>query len=256
MAKTVTIAGLGLIGGSIGMALRRQAFFVRYIDPNVDLEQARASGAADERARDIEGDIIIIATPVDVAMTLKPKGRLVTTTCSVMAPFADYIAGHPFAGSEQNGLAAARGDLFAGRPWFVDRDHEEVRTIIEATGARPVVVDPAEHDAAMAITSHLPQVLSTALASLIEQKQIDPDFLGSGLRTFLRLASSTYDVWGSVLDVNGRNIGQAERELMRVINSMTRADFERARRFMATFDEPPDGERASPMATSGEPPAR
>lgn len=232
MAKTVTIAGLGLIGGSIGAALRRQTWFVRYVDPNVDLEHARASGAADERGEEVEGDIIIIATPVDVAMKLTPKGRLVTTTCSVMRPFTDYVAGHPFAGSEQNGLGAARGDLFAGRPWFVSRDDDEVRAIIEATGARPVVVDPAEHDAAMALTSHLPQVLSTALASLVEQKRIDPIFLGSGLRTFLRLASSSYDVWGSVLDVNARNIGQAERELMRVINSMTRADFDRARKFM------------------------
>ena len=232
MAKTVTIAGLGLIGGSIGAALRRQKWFVRYIDPNVDLEHARASGAADERTEDVEGDIVIIATPVDVAMQLTPNGRLVTTTCSVMAPFARYVAGHPFAGSEQSGLGAARGDLFAGRPWFVDRDDEEVRTIIEATGAHPVVVDPAEHDAAMALTSHLPQVLSTALASLVEQKRIDPVFIGSGLRTFLRLASSTYDVWGSVFDANARNIGQAERELMRVINSMTRADFDRARKFM------------------------
>src|SRR6476659_2975118 len=117
MAKTVTIAGLGLIGGSIGAALRGETWFVRYIDPNVDLERARASGAADERVETVEGDIVIIATPVDVAMTLAPKGRLITTTCSLMAPFGQYIAGHPFAGSEQNGLAAARGDLFAGRPW-------------------------------------------------------------------------------------------------------------------------------------------
>jgi prephenate dehydrogenase len=239
MAKSVTIAGLGLIGGSIGLALRRQTWFVRYVDPHVDLERARASGAADERIEDVEGDIIVIATPVDIAMNLKPNGRVVTTTCSVMSPFKDYVAGHPFAGSERNGLAAARADLFEGRPWFVDRDDEDVRTVIEATGARQVIVDAGEHDAAMALTSHLPQVLSTALASLIQQKGIDPIFLGSGLRTFLRLASSSYDVWGSVLDANGRNVGEAERELMRVINSMTRADFDRARRFMATFGERP-----------------
>lgn len=214
------------------MALRRHGWFVRYVDPHVDLDHARTSGAADERIGEVEGDILVIATPVDVALKLTPRGRLVTTTCSVMGPFAAYVAGHPFAGSEQNGLAAARGELFEGRPWFVDRDDEEVRSIIEATGAQQVVVDPAEHDAAMALTSHLPQVLSTALASLIEQKRIDPVFIGTGLRTFLRLASSSYDVWGSALDVNARNIGQAERELMRVINSMTRADFDRAQRFM------------------------
>ena len=241
MAKTVTIAGLGLIGGSIGRALRSQTWFVRYVDPNVDLEHARASGAADERIEDLEGDIIVIATPVDVALKLEPKGRVVTTTCSVMSGFEEkFVAGHPFAGSENSGLAAAREDLFAGRPWFVDRDDDDVRAIVEATGAQQVIVDAAEHDAAMALTSHLPQVLSTALASLIAQKRIDPIFLGTGLRTFLRLASSSYDVWGSVLEANARNVGQAERELMRVINSMRRADFDRARKFMATFAEPPE----------------
>ena len=240
MAKTVTIVGLGLIGGSIGLALRPQTWFVRYFDPNVDLEHARSRDAADERVEHAEGDIVIIATPVDAAMKLKPKARVVTTTCSVMSPFTKYVAGHPFAGSEKSGLDAARADLFEGRPWFIDRDDEDVRAIIEACGGRPVLCDAAKHDAAMALTSHLPQVLSTALASLIEQKKIEPIFLGTGLRTFLRLASSSYDVWGSVLEANARNVGEAERELMRVINSMTRADFDRARRFMATFAEPPE----------------
>ena len=241
MAKSVTIAGLGLIGGSIGRALRRQTWFVRYVDPHVDLEQARSSGAADERIEHLEGDVIVIATPVDVAMTLKPAGRVVTTTCSVMSPFNDYIAGHPFAGSEKNGLANARPDLFEGHPWFVARDDDDVRAIIEACGARPVVADPAKHDAAMALTSHLPQVLSTALASLVAQKRVDPIFIGAGLKTFLRLASSSYEVWGSVLDANARNIGEAEKELLRVINLMTSDDFDRARRFMAKSDEPPEG---------------
>jgi prephenate dehydrogenase len=239
MAKSVTIAGLGLIGGSIGLALRRQTWFVRYVDPHVDLEQARASSAADERIEHLEGDVIVIATPVDVAMKLKPAGRVVTTTCSVMSPFTNYVAGHPFAGSEKNGLANARPDLFEGHPWFVAREDDDVRAIIEACGARPVVADPAEHDAAMALTSHLPQVLSTALASLVAQKRVDPIFIGAGLKTFLRLALSSYEVWGSVLDANARNIGEAEKDLLRVINSMTGADFDRARRFMAKSGEPP-----------------
>jgi prephenate dehydrogenase len=107
--------------------------------------------------------------------------------------------------------------------------------MIETIGARQIVVDPKEHDEAMAFTSHLPQVISTALASLIEQKRIDPMFVGGGIRTLLRLAGSSYEVWGSVLDANARNIGEAERELLRVMNSMTGADFDRARRFMAKF---------------------
>jgi prephenate dehydrogenase len=229
-----------LIGGSIGMALRRRGWHVRYLDPYVDVERAREADAADEKVEEAAGDLFVIATPIDVAIQMKPNARIVTTTGSVMRPFQNYVAGHPFAGSEKNGLDNARADLFGGRPWFVSRDEASVRAMIEAAGARQVIVDPSEHDQAMAFTSHLPQVLSTALASLIEQKRIDPMFVGSGIRTLLRLAGSSYDVWGSVLDANARNIGEAERELLRVMNSMTRADFDRARRFMAKFAAPPE----------------
>src|SRR6476620_9500660 len=100
MANSVTIAGLGLIGGSIGIALRKQGWFVRYLDPNVDLENARDAMAADERIEELEGELIVLATPVDVALELEPHGQVVTTTCSIMAPFKKYVAGHPFAGSE------------------------------------------------------------------------------------------------------------------------------------------------------------
>ena len=223
------------------MALRRRGFEVAFSDPHVELDHAKARGAADEKVDSATGDIVIIATAVDVAKHLKVKARLTTTTCSVMRPFAQsgWVAGHPFAGSEKNGLDNARDDLFAGHSWFVDRDEPEVRDIVEATGASQIVVDPAEHDRAMAFTSHLPQVISTALASLIEQKRIDPVFIGSGIRTLLRLAASTYEVWGSVLDANARNIGEAERELLRVMNAMTSEDFNRARRFMAKYAGPP-----------------
>lgn len=222
------------------MALRRRGWYVCFSDPHVDLEHARSSGAADEKVDGAAGDLVVIATPVDIAECLEVNAKLATTTCSVMMPFdrPGFVAGHPFAGSEKNGLDAARADLFEGRAWFVSRDVPEVRELIEATGARQAVVAPAEHDRAMAFTSHLPQVISTALASLIEQKRIDPVFMGSGLRTILRLAASSYEVWGSVLDANARNIGEAERELLRVMNAMTSKDFDRAREFMAKYVEP------------------
>ncbi len=224
------------------MALRRRAWHVSYTDPHVVEEVAKRREAADERLDEPRGDLVIVATPVDVAMRLHVQAKIATTTCSVMEPFRkpDYVAGHPFAGSEKNGLDYARADLFEGHPWFVNRDEPAVREVIEAVGARQLVVDCAEHDRAMAFTSHLPQIISTALASLIEQKRIDPVFIGSGIRTLLRLAASSYEVWGSVLDANARNIGEAERELLRVMNSMTGADFDRARRFMAKYAGPPE----------------
>jgi prephenate dehydrogenase len=242
VSRRATIAGLGLIGGSIGIALRAKGWRVAYFDPYVELADAKKYGAADEKLDEAKGDLVIIATPVDIALRLRAHTPLVTTTCSVMSPFRheNFVAGHPFAGSEKNGLANARGDLFEGHPWFVHRDEPRVRAIVEAAGATQTIVDCEEHDRAMALTSHLPQVISTALASLIEQKRIDPIFIGTGIRTLLRLAASRYEVWGSVLDANARNIGEAERELLRVMNSMTGADFDRARRFMAKYAAPPE----------------
>lgn len=233
----VVIAGLGLIGGSLGMALKRRGWDVSFVDPAVSLAEAQRSGAADEKLENVHGQLIVIATPVDVALRLNVQGDLVTTTCSVMAPFRTFIAGHPFAGSEQSGLAAARADLFEGKPWFIDRDEPRVREMIESAGAQQIVIDAQEHDRALALTSHLPQVISTALASLIVEKKIDPMFMGTGLKTLLRLAGSSHDVWGPILDANQKNVQAAADELLAVIRNLSAADFERARR---AFGAPPE----------------
>jgi prephenate dehydrogenase len=258
-ARHAHIAGLGLIGGSIGIALRRAGWRVSFEDPNVSLADAREAGAAD----DGEGggaDVVILATPVDVAVghvrqaearrhsgQLPSVGQasacpLVTSVCSVMAPLraaADahhisFVAGHPLAGSEKRGLSAARGDLFAGRPWFVDRDEQLVADIIDACGARAERVTAEEHDRAVALTSHLPQLLSTALASLLDGRELER-FAGTGLKTFLRLAESDASVWMPVLAANGENIAADVEELMRAVRAIVDGDagaFERARHFV------------------------
>lgn len=230
----VVIAGLGLIGGSLGMALSRRGWRVAYVDPAVPEREARAAKAADERLDEVRGEIAVLATPVDVAKNLRADADLVTTTCSVMRPFhgANVIAGHPLAGSEKRGLFAARADLFEGRTWFVSRDEARVRAIVEAAGAKQVVIDPGEHDEVLALTSHLPQALSTALAALIERKNIDPEFLGSGARTFLRLAGSSWDVWGSLLAENGEAIARARAEILQTLANLGEEDFRRAQRLM------------------------
>ena len=123
-ARHALIAGLGLIGGSIGIALRRAGWRVSFEDPNVALADARAAGAADDDARD-GADVVILATPVDIAVGMLGRaearptlGTLVTSVCSVMGPLraaadahhVSFVAGHPLAGSEKSGLAAARGE--------------------------------------------------------------------------------------------------------------------------------------------------
>jgi prephenate dehydrogenase len=260
-ARRALIAGLGLIGGSIGIALRRAGWRVSFDDPNVSLDDARAAGAADDDDRE-GADITILAMPVDTALELVGRrplaldrlesrqrlgqqptvnSRLVTSVCSVMGPLraaADahhisFVAGHPLAGSEKRGLTAARGDLFSGKPWFVDRDEQLVADIIDACGARAERVSAEEHDRAVALTSHLPQLLSTALGALGDDERAR--FAGGGLRTFLRLAESDASVWMPVLAAN-REYVRAELErvvaIAQAILDGDAAAFERARQFV------------------------
>jgi prephenate dehydrogenase len=242
-ARRALIAGLGLIGGSIGIALRRAGWQVGFRDPNVTLDQARAAGAADDDSAE-GADIVILATPVDAAVALlrTEDAGLRTSVCSVMGPLraaadahhVSFVAGHPLAGSEKSGLAAARGDLFAGKPWFVDRDEQLVADVIDACGARAERVSAEEHDRAVALTSHLPQLLSTALGSMLEGRGLER-FAGTGLKTFLRLAESEASVWMPVLAANGAEIAPRVDELARAVRAILDGDagaFERARRFV------------------------
>ncbi len=243
----MTIAGLGLIGGSIGKALRARGWYVSYIDPAVSIDEARTAGAADERLDDVRGDFIVIATPVDSAIALIPaiSASCVTSVCSVMAPLravardGNFVAGHPFSGSERSGLGAADGELFKDRPWFVDRDDEQVRSMIRDCGGEVIVIDGLEHDRVLAMTSHLPQIISTALASLIAE--VDPKLIGPGARSMLRLAGSSHDVWRPVLEANREHVDRAARELIAIISTLNETDFERARgvwgRLRVTRDE-------------------
>jgi len=238
------IAGLGLIGGSIGMALRARGWRVAYVDPAVPRADARRAGAADEEGVHAS-DLVILATPVGVALreldALAKLGR-VTTVCSVMAPFDrdGVVAGHPLAGSQERGLAAARADLFEGKSWFVTRHEGFVDRAIEDCGARCEVVDAATHDRAIALTSHLPQILSTALAASLDEELLP--FAGSGLRTFLRLAGSDASVWAPVIEANRENIREQSARVLAVMDGILAGDetaFAKARELFARLSSAP-----------------
>lgn len=242
-ARRALIAGLGLIGGSIGIALRRRGWHVAFFDSDRSLTPGEA---ADERLESLDGDadIVILATPVDVALTQLASlhAPRITSVCSVMAPLraaADdrFVAGHPLAGSQERGIGAARGDLFNGATWFIDRDDVVVREIIDACGARAEIVDAAEHDRAVALTSHLPQILSTALAAYLHDQQVDLRFAGSGLKTFLRLAGSDATVWSPIIAANRQNLRPHKDALARMVKELIEGDaekvFEKANRLFA-----------------------
>ena len=111
-----------------------------------------------------------------------------------------FVAGHPFAGLERSGLRAGSAGLFLRRTWFVDRQDKTVQAMVTDAGARHVVIDAADHDRSMALGSHLPQVVSTALASLLAG--IDPLFVGTGAQSVLRLAGARVDT------IRGPALGQ------------------------------------------------
>lgn len=244
----VVISGLGLIGGSIALALRSRGWDVAYIDPAVAIDEAVAAGAATERMDDFgrvsAEDIVVLATPVDVAMRtlqdLDGTNASVTSVCSVMAPLRDaspairFAAGHPFAGAETTGLGSARADLFTGRTWFLDSgaDASPFVRLIEACGATVTPIDARLHDELVALTSHLPQLISTALASVIVERNVPPELIGSGVRTLLRLAGSPQSVWQPVIETNGANIDSArelfEEALRRIARGDGTAEFGRA----------------------------
>ena len=239
MPREALIVGLGLIGGSIALRLRDRGWTVRYSDPHVSTD-------AFERGDD--APLVVLATPVDAALALlrQPRTGTVTSVCSVMQPLREvatgrFVAGHPMAGSEQSGFAAARADLFEGKPWFVDAGDPDVEQLVRDCGAVLEHVDAAEHDEAVALTSHLPQVLSTALAALIADRPEVMRFAGSGLRTFLRLAGSEASVWKPVLETNAENIARHEEALERVVRAILAGDeraFEKAKLWTAAAKPP------------------
>lgn len=243
MTRSALIIGLGLIGGSAGMALRRRGWRVSYLDPHVSLDDAQRAEAADERVeRIVDADVIVLATPVDAAVAhlrTMETGAVVTSACSVMRALREaargtFVAGHPMAGSHERGLGAARADLFEGKPWFVDAEHELVDGLVRDCGAVLERAGADEHDAAVALTSHLPQVLSTALAAYLDERPEVLRFAGSGLRTFLRLAGSDASVWASVLEANRDHLAphtEAVAELAREILDGNTDAFKRAQNF-------------------------
>ena len=255
------IVGLGLIGGSIARAVSRRGWDVFFIDPSVSAEEA---SKADERWIRLESldaiprsvDVTVIATPVDTALRIlrqiPEESGFVTTVCSVMAPMQRraaerklrFAASHPFAGSERRGLAASREDLFEGKIWFVDsgRADHRLNALVSATGAVAQPIEPEEHDALLAATSHMPQILSTALGSLLETENLaHPALRGSGLETFLRLASSSGDVWRPVLESNRENIRDQwlrfSKIVERIIDGLDTNDFTKAQRLRAALED-------------------
>lgn len=239
----LAIIGLGLIGGSIGLALKRaQLSDLEIVGHDAEWgvnRKARKLGAIDSEARTpesaVEGAALtIIATPI---LQVRPvleriasalgEGVAVTDTAStkrdvlswaeeLLPDTVNFIGGHPIAGKEQAGLDAADGDLFQGRPWAIspsirasEQAIQSVEDMITLTGARPTIIDAAEHDSYLAAVSHLPLVVSSALFSLASGSQAWPELAalaGPGFDSATRLASSSPNLSHDISLTNRENL--------------------------------------------------
>ena len=256
--QRISIIGLGLIGGSWGLALGEKGFRGRRVgfDKPEVLARALSLGAVDEIADDAAGavrgaDLVILATPVGVIINLLPQvkaaakpGALVTDVGSTKRLISNrareifgdeplFLGGHPLAGKEHSGIENADAALFRNARYILtplSPDHLEdprvkaFSVLLESIGARPFVADAQSHDRAVAFLSHLPQLVSTGLASLIAEQGAE-DFLptemaASGFRDVTRLAESPYEVWRDICLTNIDDIQSALQALIDKLEHM------------------------------------
>jgi prephenate dehydrogenase len=252
--QRVAVLGTGLIGGSFALALRR--YFPNYTIVGFDREEfaerALTCGAIHKSARSIaealtDADVVYVAMPVGVTIEALPEiskhvkpSALVTDACSTKDVIcraakskfmggARFLGGHPMAGKEQPGIECADAELFRGAPYALiasegdsDRRVRDFAALLGAIGAKPVWIDAETHDWAVSIVSHLPQMLSLALARVVQDETDETGLplalAGPGLQDMLRLSGSPYGLWRDILMTNNNNISHALDRLAQAID--------------------------------------
>ncbi len=232
LSGTVRIVGAGLLGASIGHALRAKGVDVVLADTSPAQLRLAIDYGAGRAARDDDAPaLIVVSVPPDVtadvieAELARFPDAVVTDVASVkLEPFralrdrgvdiARYIGSHPLAGRERGGAISARADLFIGRPWVVCRDGETratdlalVEDLALDVGAMPLEMTPEEHDRSVALTSHVPQVVASLLAARLATADEDSLRLaGQGVRDTTRIAASAPELWVQILGANAEPV--------------------------------------------------
>ncbi|MFE2772839.1 prephenate dehydrogenase [Microbacterium resistens] len=263
LSGTVRIVGAGLLGASIGHALTAKSVDVALADTSpAQLRLAVDYGAGRLAADDDRPVLVVVAVPPDVtadvvqAELARYPDAVVTDVASVkLEPYRTlrdrgvdltrYIGSHPLAGRERGGAISARADIFIGRPWVVCRDAETrpadlalVESLALELGAMPLEMTPEEHDRAVALTSHVPQVV----ASLLAGRLADADdgalrLAGQGVRDTTRIAASAPELWVQILGANAAPVVEVldalAADLAQVADALRDPDRMGARRVMA-----------------------
>jgi prephenate dehydrogenase len=254
----VIVIGTGLIGTSIALALREHDAQVWLADADPAAARLAADLGAGEplpgRIQD-RADIAVIAVPpAAVAATLadaqsRNLAHTYTDVASVKqlpvararsqgCDLARFVPGHPLAGREKHGPAAARADLFLGRTWALcplpetsDAAVQTVTEMIRACGAVPVRTDPAAHDRWVALISHAPHLVAAAMAARLEEAPGEAlDLAGQGLRDVTRIAAGDTGLWTQILSANAAPVAE--------VLAAVAADLAEAARTLADGDDP------------------
>jgi prephenate dehydrogenase len=242
--KKITIIGVGLIGGSLGLALKKKnpKFKISGIDKLEIIEKAIARGAIDEGTINLENgtkeaDLIILATPVKTIIDLLPrispfikkgcivtdtgstKGQIVETAEKILSKEVYFIGGHPIAGSEKYGIEEANPHLFQDKTYILTPTKDtnllalkKIFLLIKIINAKRLILDPLEHDRIVGAVSHLPQIMAISLTNMIgelgQQENNDNYFktIGEGFKDMTRIASSPYQMWEDICETNQENI--------------------------------------------------
>ncbi len=250
LIRTFAIVGPGLIGGSFALALRHAGFQGKivgvgaspYVECALDLGVINQIASLEEAAR--MADVIYLSETVDgITERLQQLSSIVSAKCFItdvgstkrsidqtaasVLPCGAFLGGHPMAGKEKRGVENAEATLFRDRPYILTSHPEtllahEFVGWLQAIGAKVVYLDADQHDRAVALSSHLPQLLSTALALTLSRQAKLPiqGVAGPGLQQMTRLARSTPELWSSILASNQDEVSTAIEVFIQTLNEL------------------------------------
>jgi prephenate dehydrogenase len=244
--KKITLAGVGLLGGSLGLALKQRKLadlVVGFVRREESIKECESHGVVDSATLDLHeavsgAELIVLCTPIakmqSVVQQMRPalaKGVIVTDVGSVKGSVVDdledlvakhggtFIGSHPMAGAERIGVAAARGDLFNNAVCIVTPTSKSNKTAVDkvdelwrSVGGRPLQMSPELHDELVSRSSHLPHVLAATLANAVldpKQPKQQGALCANGFRDTTRIASGSPEMWRDIALANRENLVSA-----------------------------------------------
>jgi prephenate dehydrogenase len=232
---TVCVVGVGLIGGSFGMAVRERGMarqVVGAVRRESTINAAFQRGAIDNGTIDLTlaargADMIFMAPPVGQMATLceqlapvvradaiitdagSTKAKVVQQCSRIFGQKAYFVGGHPMAGSERTGVEAARSNLFEGAVWVLTPNADtpppvvnHLISLVEGLGAMPLLLNAEMHDSLLSVTSHLPHITASALVHLFatakDESELAQQLIASGWRDSTRIAAGSAEMWRDI----------------------------------------------------------